>query len=194
MIFFIRSGTQQSQQNDLCAQQRQGVFAVHMRVWVSSVYRCHPGYGSLNNIILTISLAFQVIHDFLYTIWNTTKPTKDLCAQQRQGVFAVHMRVWVSSVYRCHPGYGSLNNIILTISLAFQVIHDFLYTIWNTTKPTKWPMCQAKIEISLGICPVWSESPLSIWRFKSLATHIAHSKGSDSVATVGKIPGKWIFF
>ena len=133
MIFFIRSGTQQSQQNDLCA-------------------------------------------------------------QQRQGVFAVHMRVWVSSVYRCHPGYGSLNNIILTISLAFQVIHDFLYTIWNTTKPTKWPMCQAKIEISLGICPVWSESPLSIWRFKSLATHIAHSKGSDSVATVGKIPGKWIFF
>ena len=28
------------------------------------------------------------------------------------------------------------------------------------TKPTKWPVCQAKIQISLGICPVWSESSL----------------------------------
>ena len=23
-------------------------------------------------------------------------------------------------------------------------------------KPTKWPVCQAKTQISLGICPVWS--------------------------------------
>ena len=26
------------------------------------------------------------------------------------------------------------------------------------TKPTKWPACQAKTQISLGIRPVWSES------------------------------------
>ena len=33
-----------------------------------------------------------------------------------------------------------------------------------TTKPTKWPMRRAKIQISLGIHPVWSESSLSAWR------------------------------
>ena len=26
----------------------------------------------------------------------------------------------------------------------------------STTKPTKWPVCPAKTQISLGICPVWS--------------------------------------
>ena len=39
-------------------------------------------------------------------------------------------------------------------------------------KPTKWPVCPAKTQISLGICPVWSESSLSTWRkLGSLATH-----------------------
>ena len=34
-----------------------------------------------------------------------------------------------------------------------------------------------KTQISLGICPVWSESSLSTWRnLGSLATHWAHSK------------------
>ena len=28
------------------------------------------------------------------------------------------------------------------------------------TKPTKWHVCPAKTQISLGICPVWSESSL----------------------------------
>ena len=44
------------------------------------------------------------------------------------------------------------------------------------TKPTKWPVCPAKTQISLGICPVWSESSLSALRnVGSLATikHIA---------------------
>ena len=38
----------------------------------------------------------------------------------------------------------------------------------------------AKTQISLGICPVWSESSLSAWRqLGSLATYWAHSKASD---------------
>ena len=32
------------------------------------------------------------------------------------------------------------------------------------TKPTKWHVCPAKTQISLGIHPVWSESSLSAWR------------------------------
>ena len=42
------------------------------------------------------------------------------------------------------------------------------------TKPTKWPVCPAKPQISLGICPVWSESLQYAWRkLGSLATHIS---------------------
>ena len=32
------------------------------------------------------------------------------------------------------------------------------------TKPTKWHVCAAKTQISLGICLVWLESSLSAWR------------------------------
>ena len=46
-----------------------------------------------------------------------------------------------------------------------------------TIKPTIWHVRPAKTQISLGICPVWSESSLSAWRnIKSLATQWAHSK------------------
>ena len=47
------------------------------------------------------------------------------------------------------------------------------------TKPTKWHVCPAKTQISLGICPVWSESSLSAWRkLGSFATHWVHSEDS----------------
>ena len=37
-----------------------------------------------------------------------------------------------------------------------------------------------KTQISLGIRPVWSETSLSAWRkLEPLATHWAHSEGSD---------------
>ena len=45
------------------------------------------------------------------------------------------------------------------------------------TKPTKWPMRQLKIRVSLGIRPIWSVSLLSAWRsIGSVATHWAHSE------------------
>ena len=48
------------------------------------------------------------------------------------------------------------------------------------TKPTKWHVRPAKTQISLGICPVWSETSLSAWRSTgAFATHIidlAHSE------------------
>ena len=60
------------------------------------------------------------------------------------------------------------------------------------TKPTKWHMRQAKTQISLGICPVWSESPLSAWRkLRSLATHWAHSKDSDQTVRMPRLI--WVF-
>ena len=47
-------------------------------------------------------------------------------------------------------------------------------------KTNKMSVRPAKTQISLGICPVWSESSLSAWRkLGSLATHWAHREDSD---------------
>ena len=56
------------------------------------------------------------------------------------------------------------------------------------TKPTKWHVHPGKIQISLGIRPVWSESSLSAWRkLGSSATHWAHSKDSDQTEQMPRL-------
>ena len=60
------------------------------------------------------------------------------------------------------------------------------------TKPTKWHVHPAKTQISLGICPVWSESLLSAWRkLGSLATHWVHNKDSDQTGQMPRLI--WVF-
>ena len=55
------------------------------------------------------------------------------------------------------------------------------------TKPTKWHVCPAKTQISLGIHPVWSESSLSAWRkLGSLSTHWVQAK---TLIRLGGCPG-----
>ena len=50
----------------------------------------------------------------------------------------------------------------------------------------------AKTQISLGIRPVWSEYSLSAWRkFRSLATHWAHSEDSDQTGRMPRLI--WVF-
>ena len=62
----------------------------------------------------------------------------------------------------------------------------------NTTVPTKWHVCPAKTQISLGIRPVWSESSLSAWRnLGSLASHCAHSEDSDQTGRMPRLI--WVF-
>ena len=61
-----------------------------------------------------------------------------------------------------------------------------------TTKLTKWPVRPAKTQISLGICPVWSESLLSTWwNIGSSATHWAHSEDSDQTGQMPRLI--WVF-
>ena len=59
-------------------------------------------------------------------------------------------------------------------------------------KTNKMAVRPAKTQISLDICPVWSQSSLSAWRkLGSLATHWAHIE--DSVQT-GQMPRLiWVF-
>ena len=60
------------------------------------------------------------------------------------------------------------------------------------TKPTKWHVRPSKTQISLGIRPVCSESPLSAWRkLGSLATHWAHSEDSDQTGRMHRLI--WVF-
>ena len=60
------------------------------------------------------------------------------------------------------------------------------------TNPTKWHVRPAKIQISLGIRPVWSYSSLSAWRkLGSLATQWAHSKDSDQTKRMPRLI--WVF-
>ena len=59
-------------------------------------------------------------------------------------------------------------------------------------KTNKMSMHPAKIQISLGIHPDWSESSLSAWRkLGSLATHWAHSEDSDQTGRMPKLI--WVF-
>ena len=51
------------------------------------------------------------------------------------------------------------------------------------TKPTKWHLRPAKTQISLGMCPVWSESSLSAWsNIGSSATHGVHCEDWSDLA------------
>ena len=60
------------------------------------------------------------------------------------------------------------------------------------TKPTKWHVCPAKTQISLGILPVWSESSLSTWRkLGSLATRWVHREDSDQTGQMPRLI--WVF-
>ena len=70
-----------------------------------------------------------------------------------------------------------------------------LYSVYlnlsrRTTKPTKWHVCPAKTQISLGIRPVCSESSLSAWRsIGSLATYWANSEVSDQTVRMPRLIG-----
>ena len=74
-------------------------------------------------------------------------------------------------VYRSHTTHNheETNWHLAGFSFSSSLTFKYMYSLfWNVaymsrllTKPTKWPLCPAKTQISLGICPVWSESSLS---------------------------------
>ena len=69
------------------------------------------------------------------------------------------------------------------MKLIFEPRHD------KTSKVTVRP---AKTQISLGIRPFWSKSSLSAWRnIGFLATHWAHSEGSDQTGRMPRLI--WVF-
>ena len=60
------------------------------------------------------------------------------------------------------------------------------------TKPTKWHLCPAKTQISLGIRPVWSESSLCTqWVAKDPSFLHADSEDSDQTGWMPRLT--WVF-
>ena len=75
-------------------------------------------------------------------------------------------------------------NILITFIL--------LYLSCLTTKSTKWHVRPAKTQINLGICPVWSESSLSIWgKLRSLAIIRVTIEASDQTGRMPRLI--WVF-
>ena len=63
----------------------------------------------------------------------------------------------------------STTSVCPSCSIIFEHTVDWKYhkntkNECHMIKPTKWHVCPAKTQISLGICPVWSESLLSAWK------------------------------
>ena len=90
----------------------------------------------------------------------------------------------------------TLCRTVITLNRKKSMRHNSFEGILNMSrlmiKPTKWHVRPAKTQISLGICPAWSESSLSAWRkFGSLAAHWAHSKDSDQTGRMPRLI--WVF-
>ena len=84
-------------------------------------------------------------------------------------------------------------------SMFFHWIPSFLYSSYRgnkmsclMTKPTTWSVHPANAQISLGICPVWSESLLyTLWVAKD--RNFLHADNEDSDQT-GQMPWLiWVF-
>ena len=81
-----------------------------------------------------------------------------------------------------------LNILVMNTGLVYW----FLNMSHLLTKPTKWHVCPAKTQLSLGIHPVWSESSLCTqWVAKDPSFLHADSEDSDQT---GRMPGLiWVF-
>ena len=128
-----------------------------------------------------------------------------------------HHRLIYSSVFHIYPKYVTeisteihvLRVQIIFLSWSLSITDDLLpFQIEqlqgnNSDKTNKMTVCPGKTQInlgqsdqtriSLGICPVWSESSLSAWRkLGSLATHYAHSEDSDQTVLTWAFAGRTV--
>ena len=102
---------------------------------------------------------------------------------------------WVSKCQRSNLGLQDQHaNIVPQSLLMFAELHNLdLYNCplhGKTNEMTCAPSSDS--DLSLGNCPVWSESLLSaFWNLESLATHWVHSEDSDQTVWMPRLI--WVF-
>ena len=88
-----------------------------------------------------------------------------------------------------------LNGLFLLLRIAAFALKPLLFNLYYSHLmeiPTKWSLHSAKTQISLGICPVWSESSLSAWRkIGFLAIQWVHSEDADQTGRMPRLI--WVF-
>ena len=73
-------------------------------------------------------------------------------------------------------------------NIRIRIRMHFLNVSYLMTKPTKWPLCPAKTQISLGIRPVWSESSqCTQWVAEDPVFLHADSKDSDQTGRMHRL-------
>ena len=111
--------------------------------------------------------------------WKKTYSHMSLCQPHLYSITAAKENTLISMEIRLKLMFSSnprqielLYKRISKCSSFPNQVHDILKLNRLVTKPTKWHVCPAKTQTSLGIRPVWSESSLLAWRkLGSLATH-----------------------
>ena len=81
------------------------------------------------------------------------------------------------------------SSLLKTLSLMMMILWNLSHLM---TKPIKWSVCPAKTQISLGICPVWSESSqYAQWVAEDPMCLHADSEDSDQTGRMPRLI--WVF-
>ena len=128
---------------------------------------------------------------FTYRKLNDHLSGKELFIQFTTHAFRKLLSIYVFSsfpfVLRERFGIWLYQFLIIAYLFTFYILDESPHD--KTNKMTVRPV---KTQISLGICPVWSESSLSTWRkLGSLANHWVHSEGSDQTEQMPRLI--WVF-
>ena len=136
-------------------------------------------------------------------MWNRVKKERILDKQCLfKEFFCVPTLAWCDtsfhlsihlSVHTSFNVYPSVHHTILVHHL--QNVRDTVFIFEPPHDKTyKMGVCPAKTQISLDICPVWSESSLSTWgKLGSLATHCVLSEDwSDWVDAKAYLSLRWV--
>ena len=173
-------------------------------VWSTQIISIHKGLDWLIknachcDNVCSLHLALQLTKK-VYTTESTKWVLKNSNFRIDSSQLYLHMHTLMKMYIHGHE----INKDDMSFKMKFfpseerkqvKILQDWLLEFKTNTvhvscnKTNKMSVRPAKTQISLGICPVWSESSLSAWRnCGSLATHWAHSKDSDQTGQMPRL-------
>ena len=148
---------------DFCDKDRKKILSSHFIIWYLAKWQY--------KITLHSWLWFSLLYVWSYYLFYITYfffsiSAKFLPAYQQESIQSCLICVFACLEYSVYDRRN--NGLAAWMKTRIEPPHE---------KTNKMTVCPAKIQISLGIHPVWSESSLSTWRkIGSSATHWAQAK------------------